>query len=236
MDKKPKNDESENDDGIERVNQKPFHDLQLEKEIKEECDKLIKKYFDDRKYVDSKVKNWGDAFLKDLESFCKTKTKYIFYLILRIDSKNSLWNYSYKYKIRNKKDGYYYFVYKLPFLKISFDVIYIEKFNAKKIINFDINSFQNQIKIMISNVIDERSYSKEKIKEYLKYISTDSIKNILSISKNCYYISPCIMVKCPKLTTICYKAVNITENEFCFSLNYSTNEISCEIGYFIYIP
>ena len=103
MDKKPKNDESENDDGIERVNQKPFHDLQLEKEIKEECDKLIKKYFDDRKYVDSKVKNWGDAFLKDLESFCKTKTKYIFYLILRIDSKNCVCNYSYKYKIGNKK-------------------------------------------------------------------------------------------------------------------------------------
>ena len=89
---------------------------------------------------------------------------------------------------------------------------------------------------MISNVIDERSYSKEKIKEYLKYISTDSMKNILSIFKKCYYISPCIMEKIPKLTTFCYKPVNVIENEFYFSINYSTNEISCEIGYFIYIP
>ena len=44
------------------------------------------------------------------------------------------------------------------------------------------------------------------------------------------------MEKITKLTTFCYKPVNVIENEFYFSINYSINEISCEIGYFIYIP
>ena len=229
-------DESENDDGIERINKDSFHDFELEKEIKEECDKLIKKYFDDRKYVDSKVKNWGDALLNDLEYFCKTKTKYKFCLSLRITSKNFFVKYHARIQRRKKKDGNFDFKYKLPFFNIDFDILYIEKFNEKKKINFDINSFQNTIKSVISNVVDERSYSKEKINEYMKYILDDSKKNIDSIYDGFYYFTPFIMTRNPKLIAFCNKAANFTDKEFCFSINYSTNEISCEIHYFIYNP
>ena len=229
-------DESENDDGIEKVNQESFHDLELEKEIMEECDKLIKKYFDDRKYVDSKVKIWGDALLNDLEYFCKTKSKYIFCLSLRIDPKNFIPTYVARIQRRKKKDGNLDFKYKLPFLRLYFDILYIEKFSAKKKIYFDIKSFQNKMKNIISNVIDERTYLKDKMKEYAKYILDDSKKNINLICDNFSYFTLCIMANIPKLTTLCIKTVNFTENEFCFSINYSTNEISCEIYYFIYNP
>ena len=236
MDKKPKNDESEIDDGIERINQESFHDLELEKEIKEECDKLIKKYFDDRKYVDTKVKNWGEALLNDLEYFCKKKNKYIYCLSIRIDSKNSFSKYFGKLQRRKKKDGYFEFEYKFPFLSLKFGILYIEKFNEKKRIIFDLNSFQKKSKNIISNVIDERSYSKDKMKEYAQYILEDSKNNILSIYSKFGFFIPLIITKNPKLTTFCNKAVNFTENEFCFSTNYSTKEISCEIYFFLYNP
>ena len=48
------------DDGIERVTENSFRDFDLEKEIKNLCDILVKKYFEDRKYIESKVKQWGD--------------------------------------------------------------------------------------------------------------------------------------------------------------------------------
>ena len=233
---KPKTDESENDDGIERINKVPFHDLEIEKEIKEQCDILIKKYFDDRKYVETKVKNWGDAFLNDLEFFCKKKSKYIFCLSLRIDSQKFYPNDFTNYLKRNKKDGYVNYKYKLQFLNIDIDILYIEKFNIKKNINFDINSIQNIIKTIISNVIDERPYSKEKITEYAKYILEDSQKSIKSIINKFNYFRTLIITKIPKLTTFCNKTANCNENLFCFSMNYSTNEISCEMVYFIYIP
>ena len=233
---KPTTDESESDDGIERINQDAFHDFQLEKEIKEECDKLIKKYFDDRKYVDSKVIIWGDALLNDLEDFCKTKSKYKFCLNLRISAKNSFHKYYARIQRRKKKDGNLDFKYKLPYLDICFDILYIEKYYERKKINFDIYSFQKKMKNIISNIIDERSYSEEKMSEYAKYILDDSRKNIYSIYDDFSYFTPCIITKNPKLTTFCNKAVNFTDNEFCFPLKYSTNEIWCEIHYFIYNP
>ena len=65
--------EETTEDGIERVTENSFHDFDLEKEIKDLCDTLVKKYFEDRKYIESKVKQWGDALLEDLDFFCQKK-------------------------------------------------------------------------------------------------------------------------------------------------------------------
>ncbi len=131
------------DDGIERVTENSFHDYELEKEIQDLCDTLVKKYFEDRKYIESKVKQWGDALLEDLDFFCQKKTKYKFYLGLRIKTKNQIMFIYYECS-EKKQDGNFDFNYKMEFCNIYFEICYITKRN--KTINFDINLFQGMMK------------------------------------------------------------------------------------------
>lgn len=154
--------EETTEDGIERVTENSFHDFDLEKEIKNLCDTLIKKYFEDRKYIESKVKQWGDALLEDLDFFCQKKKKYKFYLGLRIKTKKSNSVYLLRMLRNKKQDGNFDFNYKMEFFNIYFEILYITKGKINKTINFDINVFQGKMKKIISNLIDERTFEHKK--------------------------------------------------------------------------
>ncbi len=163
------------DDGIERVTENSFRDFDLEKEIKNLCDTLVKKYFEDRKYIESKVKQWGDALLEDLDFFCQKKTKYKFYLGLRIKTKNQILFIYYECSEKKNKMGNLILIIRWNFL------IFILKFKklqkkTNKTINFDINLFQGRMKKIISNLIDESIFEHKKCKEYGNFILDDSKK------------------------------------------------------------
>ena len=226
--------EETTEDGIERVTENSFHDFDLEKEIKNLCDTLVKKYFEDRKYIESKVKQWGDALLEDLDFFCQKKTKYKFYLGLRIKTKKSNSVYLLRMLRNKKQDGNFDFNYKMEFFNIYFEILYITKGKINKTINFDINVFQGKMKKIISNLIDERTFNYKKCKEYGHFFLDDSKKNINLIDPNLYYFCPLIMDSIPKNFAFCYKLSNITSKDIFFHVEYSTKDISFVIYYFIF--
>ncbi len=66
-------------DGIEKIPDQHICDFQLEKEINDLFNCLEKKYFKGRDYCESKMNDWGDAFINEFETLCQTKKEYKFF-------------------------------------------------------------------------------------------------------------------------------------------------------------
>ena len=164
-------------DGIEKIPDQHICDFQLEKEINDLFNCLEKKYFKGRDYSESKMNDWGDAFINEFETLCQTKKEYKFFLFLRLipnKIKNSFGKYGY---IVISKYGIMELEKKFPTFRLTLKVIYVKIEQLKPIINDNI-PIEDDIRKIIANIIDERKYINEDINDYIEYIRKD-VFNIL---------------------------------------------------------
>ena len=219
-------------DGIEKITDQHFRDFQLEKEINDLFNSLEKKYFKGRDYCDSKMNDWGDAFINEFETLCQTKKEYKFFLFLRLipnKIKNSFGMNGY---IDQSKFGVMNLEKKFPTFRLTFKVIYVIIEKLKPIIND--NSIEDEIRKIIANIIDERKYINEDINDYIKYIRNDVfniLRKIYPMKCFSFYFN---LSNFPQIINISSKIVNCIKGDYLIGLNHHSTDIACNIHCFIY--
>ena len=193
---------------------------------------LKKKYFKGRDYSESKMNDWGDAFINEFETLCQTKKEYKFFFLLRLipnKIKNSFGKYGY---IVISKYGIMELEKKFPTFRLTLKVIYVIIEKLKPIIND--NSIEDEIRKIIANIIDERKYINEDINDYIKYIRNDVfniLRKIYPMKCFSFYFN---LSNFPQIINISSKIVNCIKGDYLIGLNHHSTDIACNIHCFIY--
>ena len=220
-------------DGIEKITDQHFRDFQLEKEINDLFKYIEKKYFKGRDYCDSKMNDWGDAFINEFETFCQTKKEYKFFLFLRLIPNTIQNSFGRQGCVVKSKFGIMELEKKFPTFRLTLKVIYVKIEQLKPIINDNI-PIEDDIRKIIANIIDERKYINEDINDYIEYIR----KDVFNILRKIYPMK-CFnfffnLSKFPQIINVSSKIVNCIKGDYLIGLNHHSTDIACNIHCFIY--
>ena len=103
-----------------------------------------------------------------------------------------------------------------------------------KIDNENYANIENDIKIIVSNLIDERKYVKEDIKNYSQFLINDIGSKLKSSFPKKAFHCFVVLSKEPNIILSSFKFINCSSNEFSFGIHYKASHIYCTVNIVIY--
>ena len=175
---------------------------ELEKKAKE----ILEKHLDGRNYIESKIDNWINLILNDIENYFKEKyPSYNLFAFCDIFSSNTSFYSDYTTICRISTDNSCLAIFKTDNIYSCLYLFFFKDFTSNQCFSLlpKIVSTGNKL---LYEIFDERSYNK-KFSEYSKRLNNEHIQQILKIntSKNIFFL------------TLSIKKPNIN-----FSFNYRT--------------
>ena len=205
-----------------------------ENDMRKICKQILEKHLDGRKYVEDKVKKWGELIISDIEKELKSKYKeFTFGIAFYILDKKNAYNSNDNSILYNETD--INFVETFYTVDIYSEIrIYANKKHSKRKDFLNNISPDEIVKInqIISESLDDRKYIYEKCSKYIENLVNDINKFLLSrknrpCSWHICYINP-LPLKSHYFT---YKFVDLEYMPLFFT--YSNNSLLCRVNLFI---
>ena len=174
-------------------------------------DELVEKYLENRKYIHSKVNNWIQALLNDLNERLNNETGYKFISSCFIIKRPMNYCCSSMNRKNLEKDGIIRKKYKYDSFICSISIGYFSLKEKKREIT-NLNSIQkdifNETENIKSNILEGREYDPKTNSKYKDYILSDIRKYIHNKISNVRSYNLCFLIKKGCEYGFNYKVIN----------------------------
>ena len=210
---------------------------ELEKKIMTIMNELVEKYLENRKYINSKVNNWIEALLNDLNERLINEKGYKFISTCFIIKRPIHYCCSSMNRKNLEKDGIIRkkYIYETFICTISIGYFSLKE-NPKEITNLDNiqKDIINESEKIKSNILDGREYNPKTNSKYKDYILFDIRKYIHNKIVNVRSYNLCFLIKKGCEFNFNYKAINAGKEKIIIDSKNEFNNIIIKTLNFIF--